>query len=239
MKKIIFLLFFVFCLSSILAQVKAKVGVIPTTGNVDEGTKDAITNALIAGIYNSPGLRPIERSQFDKILKEKELHLSDFMDEESIIENGHLLGVKYLCLSSVNQVKHNYIIDYRLVDVETGEIKEKEREMATETNITDVIIALSDKKLFSEQKTTNPRFCGLEIQKEDLKGTEYCPQGWRLPSIKDLKCMYENRKEIGNFLYGEYLSREKRDGFPLGIRFNTGEQTNILGRASIRCVKDL
>ena len=84
--------------------------------------------------------------------------------------------------------------------------------------------------------------CGLEIQKNDLKGSESCSScgvGWRLPSIRELQCMYENRKEIGNFLYGEYLSRDKCDGFPQGIRFNSGSQTNVVGKASIRCVKDL
>jgi len=236
MKKVVALVLFAFLVNG--AYTQNKVGVVPTSGNAEEGVKAEVTEALIAGILNS-GLSVVERSQYDKIIKEQELQSSDFTDDNSRIEFGYLLGAKYLCLSSVNKVAHNYIINYRLVDVKTGEIVKSERKTATDTDIMDVINSISTSKLFTISDNSNPKFCGLEIQKEDLKGTENCPSGWRLPTMSELECMYNNRKEIGNFLYCEYLSRDKRDGYSQGIRFNSGTQTNIISKASIRCVKNL
>lgn len=225
----------------VLSQDKIKVGVAPTSGTADEGVRAEITDVLIRGIIKS-GFSVVERSQYDKILKEQGLQASDFSDDNSRVEFGNLIGAKYLCISSVNKIAQNYIINYRIVDVQTGEILMSDRKTATETNIMEVINALSEEKLFVVKSSANPKFCGLEIQKEDLKGTENCStcgQGWRLPTIWELKCMYEHRKEIGNFLYGEYMSKDMQNGFRQGIRFSSGGQTNIIGKASIRCVKDI
>lgn len=241
MKKVIILMAFALSVVVVVAQNKDKVGVAPTSGTAEEGVRAAITDALIQGIIKS-GFSVVERSQYDKIVKEQGLQASDFTDDNSRVEFGNLIGAKYLCVSSVNKIAQNYLINYRMVDVQTGDIIKSERKTATETNILEVINAISEEKLFVAKSDANPCFCGLEIQKEDLKGTENCSscgQGWRLPTINELKCMYEHRKEIGNFLYGEYLSGDKSDGFSQGIRFSSGTQTNIIGRASIRCVKSI
>jgi len=239
MKKIIILTIFAIVVNIVFAQ--NKVGVAPTSGTAEESVRAAITDALIEGIMNS-GFSVVERSQYDRIVKEQQLQASDFTDDDSRVEFGNLIGAKYLCISSVNKIAQNYVINYRMVDVKTGEVVTKDKKTATETSILEVIIALSEEKIFVVKNNANLRFCGLEIQKEDLKGTVNCSScgpGWRLPTIKELHCLYEQRKEIGNFLYGEYLSSDKRDGFPQGIRFNSGSQTNVITKASIRCVKDL
>jgi len=240
MKKIITLSIFALLVNLSFAQ--NKIGVALATGSVDEGTKAAITDAIIQGLINS-GYSIVERSQYDKIMKEQELQASDFTNDESRIEFGNLLGAQYLCLSSANRIAQNYLITYRLVDVKTGEILLNEKKTATETTIMEVIISLSEEKLFTlKDNSTTINICGIEVQKNDLKGSEQCSscgQGWRLPTIRELKCMYEHKKEIGNFLYGEYLSKDKQNGYPQGIRFNSGSQTSITGKALIRCVKDL
>ena len=239
MKKFITLIIFAVWANMVLAQ---KVGVAQATGTADEGVRATITDAIGAAIRNS-GYDVVERSQYDRILEEQELQASDFNDDDSRIEFGALLGAQYLCVSSVNKIAQNYFITYRLIDVKSGVVLLNDKKTATETNIGEVILALYEEKLFTlKDNSTTVIACGLEIQKNDLKGSENCSScgaGWRLPSIRELQCMYENRKEIGNFLYGEYLSRDKRDGFPQGIRFNSGSQTNVVSKASIRCVKDL
>lgn len=240
MKKIIILTLFVLFTNLSFAQ--NKVGVALTSGSADEGTKAAITDAIIQGLINS-GYSIVERSQYDKIVKEQELQVSDFTDDNSRIEFGNLLGAQYLCLSSANKIAQNYLITYRLVDVKTGGILLNEKKTATETTIMEVIISLSEEKLFIlKDNSTTITICGIEVQKNDLKGSEHCSscgQGWRLPTIRELQCMYEYRKEIGNFLYGEYLSQDRQNGYSQGIRFNSGTQTSITGKALMRCVKDL
>ena len=240
MKKIITLTIFALLVSVSFAQ--NKVGVVLTTGSADEGIKAAITDAIRQGLLNS-GYSIVERSQYDKIIKEQELQVSDFTDDNSIIEFGNLLGAQYLCLSSVNKIAQNYLITYRLVDVTTGGILLNEKKTATETTIMEVIISLSEEKLFTlKDNSTTIIICGLEVQKHDLKNSEYCSscgQGWRLPTIHELKCMYEHRKEIGNFLSGEYLSQDRQNGYAQGIRFNSGFQTSVTGKALMRCVKNL
>ena len=240
MKKIITIAIFALLLNLTFAQ--NMVGVALTTGSADEGTKAAITDAIIQGLINS-GYSIVERSQYDKIMKEQELQVSDFTNDESRIEFGNLLGAQYLCLSSVNRIAQNYLITYRLVDVKTGEILLNEKKTATETTIMEVIISLYGEKLFTlKDNSTTITICGIEVQKNDLKGSEHCSsygQGWRLPTVRELKCMYEHRKEIGNFLYGEYLSKDKQNGYTQGVRFSSGTQTSVTGTALRRCVKDL
>ena len=237
MRKIIALILIFATLYSGFAQ--KMVGVTPATGTADEGIKAAITDALTEGVFNS-GFKVVERSQFEKLMKEQQLQSSDLIDDNTQVEFGALLGADYVCLSSVNKIAQNYLISYRLVEVKTGTIVMKDKKTATETDIMEVILSLSEEKLFTlKDNAATTIFCGVEIQKSDLKSSETCGYGWRLPTITELKCMYENRKEIGNFLFGEYLSRETRDGFQQGVRFSSGTQTNIIGKGLIRCVKDL
>lgn len=59
--------------------------------------------------------------------------------------------------------------------------------------------------------TENIKFaCGIQIQKEDfynekvLLRKSVCPEGWRLPTREELKCMCKEQGKIGNFKSGSY-----------------------------------
>lgn len=231
----------------ILLSGQKRVAVYPATGTIDDGIKEALTEAILDGISNSGKYLVIERSNFSQILQEQKFQLSGNVNDEHIVEIGRAAGAEYVCISNINKVGSNYLINYRLVDVETGLIVEKAKKTASETALADVIISISQENLFVAVDARDTVLaCGLEIQKKDAG--EYffrkkdqkniSVNGWRLPTIRELKCLCEEKEKIGGFNYGEYWSSENRDGHGLGIRFNSCQETRILNKASVRYVKD-
>lgn len=81
-----------------------------------------IPQALSAAFLKGRYLRPVERQQLEKALKEIELSSSDAVDSRTAQQIGRLLGAKYLLLGSLAKVSATARISYRLVRTETGEI---------------------------------------------------------------------------------------------------------------------
>jgi len=65
----------------------------------------------------------IERSEIDKVFQEQALHQSGVISDETAIEAGNVLGVKYLLLSHLETVKSDLTLSMKIVSVKTGEIK--------------------------------------------------------------------------------------------------------------------
>jgi len=251
MKRYLFFVILLCTISFVFGQ--KRVAVLPTSGSTEAGIKNAITEALIEALSNSKGYKLVERAAFEEIKKEQNLQLSDYMDESQTVELGRLLGAEYICVSTVNVIRDSYYqINYRLVDVSTGEVVKKDKKTVMAGEILKVINDMSEESLFAgvESKTDNKetgvkKFCGCEVQtqdygemalnKNDLK--KACPAGWRLPTISELKCMCENKEKIGGFNYGIYYSSASDSGNPLGIIFNSCFEKAAIGKASVRCVR--
>ncbi|MDL2213912.1 hypothetical protein LJC29_08100, partial [Bacteroides sp. OttesenSCG-928-N06] len=73
----------------------------------------------------------------------------------------------------------------------------------------------------------------------------FCPKGWRVPTLEELKCIYENRDNIGGFDNREvYYSDEIYTGVLYigfyGVNFKKdGEEKKIKKSGNLRCVKDI
>ncbi|MDR3151778.1 MAG: CsgG/HfaB family protein [Holosporaceae bacterium] len=237
MRKGLILLIAIFVCSLVSAQ--DRIAVLPTSGNADEGVRGMLTEALSDGILNSKQYKLVERAQLGKIMEELNMQVGDFFDDSKATEIGKFSGAKYICLSSCNKSGYNYMISYRLVDVETGDVLFRERKTTTESSLMESINAIASEKLFAQSSSSNELFfCDVEIMKTDFKGSERnLPAGWRLPTISELRCMCEHKNEIGGFNGGEYISSEFKNSIRQGIRFNSCTQTTIIDQASIRCVK--
>lgn len=81
-----------------------------------------IPQALSAAFLKGKHLKPVERQELEKALKEIELASSDAVDSRTAQQIGRLLGAKYLLLGSLAKVSTTAKISYRLVRTETGEI---------------------------------------------------------------------------------------------------------------------
>ena len=81
-----------------------------------------IPSALAEAFLKGSFLRPVERSDLDRILKEQELELSDLVDEAGAIRVGRLAGARYVLVGSATIVASQVRIAARLVGVETSEI---------------------------------------------------------------------------------------------------------------------
>jgi TolB-like protein len=220
---------------SLLAQ--EKIAVLPVSGNADEGTRGMLMEAISDGLSNS-GYRLIERAQLDKVMQELKWQVDGAVDETNGAEVGKQAGANYVCLSSCNKSGNDYMISYRLVDVTTGDVLMRERKTTTGGLLIQTINEIASSKLFAMSANNLSSLCGFEIAKEDLRGSSTAvPQGWRLPTVSELQCMCEHKKEIGGFNAGEYLSSETKNGFRQGVKFNTCTQTAIIDQASVRCIK--
>lgn len=61
-----------------------------------------------------------ERKNLDKIMKEIELSLSDIASGESSVKVGEIMGAEILLAGSITEAGDNFILNGRLIDVESG-----------------------------------------------------------------------------------------------------------------------
>ena len=61
-------------------------------------------------------------------------------------------------------------------------------------------------------------FCGIEILVADLpdkydweKAQRFCPQGWRVPTSEELKCICENKMRIGGINESQYWTKDEKN----------------------------
>ena len=91
-----------------------------------DGLGKAMSSMLISDIeanVSPKRLQLVERSQIQKILKEQNFQASSAVDKTSSVKAGKLLGVKYLLVGDVFILNDALVINARLTDTETGDIK--------------------------------------------------------------------------------------------------------------------
>jgi TolB-like protein len=95
------------------------------SGNVKyDGLGKAMSSMLISDLTTSNNkIQIIERAQINKLLKEQNFQKSISVDKNSTIQIGKLLGVKYLLIGDIYVLNDELVINARLTDVESGDIK--------------------------------------------------------------------------------------------------------------------
>jgi TolB-like protein len=83
---------------------------------------DSATEAFRRELVAQPGLRLVETEKLDAILSTLEVQASGAYDPGSVAAIGRLVGARYLGLGRVGTRGGRYVIAFRLVTVETGEI---------------------------------------------------------------------------------------------------------------------
>jgi TolB-like protein len=91
-----------------------------------DGLGKAMSSMLITDIESNVSpkrLQLVERAQIQKILKEQNFQSSSAVDKTTTVKAGKILGVKYLLVGDIYILNDVLVINARLTDTETGDIK--------------------------------------------------------------------------------------------------------------------
>jgi TolB-like protein len=130
--KIIVLSIVLICQFCFSQQIKVAIVDFDNTSGISkyDGLGKAMSSMLISDIeanVSPKRLQLVERSQINKILKEQNFQKTSSVDKASTVKMGKLLGVKFLLVGDIFVLNDALVINSRLVDTETGDIKFTEK----------------------------------------------------------------------------------------------------------------
>ena len=111
--------------NGINSATKGNLAILPLEANgVEKSISLTLTDLLINNMQSNGCYRVLERSQIDKILKEQGFQNSGACSaSECAIEMGKLLSIQKMIIGSIGQLGNSYVINIRLINVQTGEIE--------------------------------------------------------------------------------------------------------------------
>lgn len=86
---------------------------------------NGFSETLTTGLSEVNSVIIIERSQFNSIVKEQDLQLSDLSDETKAVTVGKVLGAEKMLIGSFQAFGQKIKVNARFVDVSTGEVDRK------------------------------------------------------------------------------------------------------------------
>lgn len=95
------------------------------------GLGKAMSSMLISDIESNVSpkrLQLVERAQINKIMKEQNLQKSASFDKNTAVKMGKLLGVNFLLIGDIYILDNALVINARLTDAATGDIKFSEKQ---------------------------------------------------------------------------------------------------------------
>ena len=90
-------------------------------GNVTQLGK-FIAEELITRIFTTGKFEVVERNLLQKVLEEQQLGMTGYIDQESAISIGQLLGVEAIVTGSITNLGKSVKINARLISTETGSV---------------------------------------------------------------------------------------------------------------------
>ena len=88
---------------------------------VSEKESQMLVDFLSGALFDTKAYRIIDRNQREAILSEIEFSLSGCIDESCQLEAGKLLAADYMVVGSLGKLGTRYVINAKLVEIETGE----------------------------------------------------------------------------------------------------------------------
>ena len=81
-----------------------------------------IAEELITRIFTSGKFNVVERNLLQKVLEEQQLGMTGYIDQETAISLGQILGVDAIITGSITNLGKNVKINARLISTETGSV---------------------------------------------------------------------------------------------------------------------
>jgi TolB-like protein len=86
------------------------------------GLGKALAGMLVTDLSAVPGIKLVERERLQALLDELELNSGDFVDPKSAQKLGKGVGARFVLAGSFSVVGEQFVLDARVVSVESGEI---------------------------------------------------------------------------------------------------------------------
>ena len=81
-----------------------------------------VTDALTEAMFNTGAVKIMERANLEAILTEQKFQASGLVNEQTAKSIGMLAGVDYVCYGTLKDTGDKFVVNARVVDVETGEV---------------------------------------------------------------------------------------------------------------------
>ena len=88
--------------------------------NVSAGDAGVIADMFRNEIIREGSFNVVEKANMDKILQEQAFQQSGCTTQECAVKLGKVLNVRYLVVGSFGKLLENYVINIRVVDVESA-----------------------------------------------------------------------------------------------------------------------
>ena len=125
---VVFLLFFTSLAFSQEQKITSAVMDLRAEEGVSQSVARTLSDYLRTQLINTDKFIFVTRENVEEVLKEQKFQLSGCTDQECIVEVGKLLGVRKMFTGSVGKVGATYIINLKIIDVESGKIEKAEKE---------------------------------------------------------------------------------------------------------------
>ena len=97
---------------------------VPANDNSEQGLSDTLTTSFV----KTGKFSVLERAKMEAVLKEQAFQKTGCTDTECAVEAGKILNVKLVVIGSIARIDEEYVLNVRIVDVESSEIITAEME---------------------------------------------------------------------------------------------------------------
>ncbi len=108
---------------AIIPQVGSRLtlAVLPFEGTGDDDVKAILTEKVITTLVQLRRFRVAERGAIDKVIREQDFQMTDFVDPDNAVKVGMLAGADAIVIANIKSSDATYTSHARVVDVTTGE----------------------------------------------------------------------------------------------------------------------
>jgi TolB-like protein len=102
------------------AEETPTVAVVDFEDYTNSGLGPQLAEFFRTGLIGTGSYDVIERAQLEKVLKEQAFTMTDLTDPSTAAEIGKILGADYIAVGSLTKLGNNWIVNARLLDVNTA-----------------------------------------------------------------------------------------------------------------------
>lgn len=134
----------------------------------DEGIKQGLSDTLRTSFFKTGKFTVLERTKMDEILKEQKFQLTGCTTTECAVEIGKILNVNYIVVGSVSKIGKEYVLNIRIVDVESSEVVIADMERSdSEKELIDAIdklvVSIGNRMVFKDDNTKLKSIAVLDV----------------------------------------------------------------------------
>jgi len=122
-RNIVAVLVIFFIISNVIASEKPRIAILQLEReNVTDLEASIVEHFLRSSFVNAGMYQVLDRNNMDKILKEQSMNGYGILSERDVAQMGRILNVQQIVTGSLMKLNSEFLIEVRLVDVETSSI---------------------------------------------------------------------------------------------------------------------